>query len=103
MLRSMFAGVSGLRGNQAMMDVIGNNIANVNTPGYKSSQVIFEDVLSQILRGAGAPQTELGGTNPAQSGLGVRVGAIQTSFSQGASQLTGPTTCRSWATGSSGP
>ncbi len=92
MLRSMFAGVSGLRAHQTMMDVIGNNIANVNTAGYKSSQIVFQDLLSQMLRGAGAPQASVGGTNPAQIGLGVRTGAISTSFSQGATQLTGRAT-----------
>ncbi|MCZ7527713.1 MAG: flagellar hook protein FlgE [Acidimicrobiia bacterium] len=94
MLRSMFAGVSGLRGHQAMMDVIGNNISNVNTAGYKGGQVIFQDLLSQVLRGAGAPDATngLGGTNPSQVGLGVRLGSVITSFSQGASQLTGRAT-----------
>ncbi len=90
MLRSMFAGVSGLRSHQLMMDVVGNNIANVNTIGFKSSNAIFSDLLSQNLRGAGAPASALqGGTNPAQVGLGVRLAAITMNFSQGASQLTG--------------
>jgi flagellar hook protein FlgE len=75
-----------------MMDVIGNNISNVNTPGFKASQVVFEDLLSQMIRGAGSPTSDLGGTNPAQIGLGVRVGSIVTSFTQGASQLTGRAT-----------
>ncbi|MCU1378346.1 MAG: Flagellar hook protein FlgE [Acidimicrobiales bacterium] len=95
MLRSMFSGVSGLRSHQTMMDVIGNNIANVNTVGYKSSSVVFQDLLSQALRGAGAPTTGTtgnGGTNPAQVGLGVRVGGISTNFGQGAAQLTGRST-----------
>src|SRR5919112_401556 len=92
MLRSMFSGVSGLRSHQTMMDVVGNNIANVNTTGYKSSQVIFEDLLSQMQKGAGSPQNGNGGTNPAQVGLGVKVAGIVTSFSQGASQLTGRST-----------
>jgi flagellar hook protein FlgE len=95
MLRSMFSGVSGLRSHQTMMDVIGNNIANVNTVGYKSSGVIFQDLLSQALRGAGAPTTGTagaGGTNPAQVGLGVRVAGVATSFTQGAAQLTGRST-----------
>ncbi|HET7488825.1 MAG TPA: flagellar hook protein FlgE [Acidimicrobiales bacterium] len=92
MLRSMFSGVSGLRSHQTMMDVIGNNIANVNTNGFKTSQVVFQDMLSQLLRGAGAPANGNGGTNPAQVGLGVRVGGITTNFSQGAVQLTGRST-----------
>jgi flagellar hook protein FlgE len=89
MLRSMFSGVSGLRSHQTMMDVIGNNIDNVNTPGFKSSSVVFADLLSQLQQGAGAPQGVNGGTNPAQVGLGVNVAAINTSFTQGASQYTG--------------
>jgi flagellar hook protein FlgE len=87
----MFSAVSGLRSHQAMMDVVGNNIANVNTAGYKSSAVVFEDLLSQVLKGAGS-QNGNGGTNPAQVGLGVRVADISTSFTQGTSQLTGRTT-----------
>lgn len=92
MLRSLFSAVSGLRGHQTMMDVIGNNIANINTAGYKSSQVVFEDTLSQALKAAGSPQGTSGGTNPAQVGLGVRVGGIMTNFSQGATQMTGRST-----------
>ena len=95
MLRSMFSGVSGLRAHQTMMDVIGNNIANVNTIGYKSSSVVFQDMLSQVLSGAGVPTAGpggLGGTNPSQVGLGVKIGGITTSFRQGASQLTGNST-----------
>jgi flagellar hook protein FlgE len=87
----MFAGVSGLRTHQAYMDIVGNNIANVNTTGYKSSSAMFEDLLSQSLRGAGAPAADAsaGGTNPAQVGLGVKLGSVQMNFAQGASQLTG--------------
>jgi flagellar hook protein FlgE len=93
MLRSMFAGVSGLRSHQAYMDIVGNNIANVNTTGYKSSSALFEDLLSQQLRGAGAPaDATQGGTNPAQVGLGVKLGGAQMNFAQGASQLTGRST-----------
>jgi flagellar hook protein FlgE len=89
----MFAGVSGLRTHQVMMDVVGNNIANVNTVGFKSSNAIFSDLLSQTLRGAGSPSGGLsGGTNPAQVGLGVRLAAITMNFAQGASQLTGRST-----------
>ncbi len=76
MLRSMFAAVTGLRAHQAFMDVVGNNIANVNTTGYKSSSVLFEDLLSQQLTGAGAPTAVQGGTNPAQVGLGVRLTGV---------------------------
>ncbi len=92
MLRSLFAGITGLRSNQAMMDVVGNNIANVNTVGFKSSQTVFEDTLSQLVQGAGAPQGAQGGSNPAQVGLGVKLAGITTNFAQGAAQLTGRST-----------
>ena len=92
MLRSLYTGISGLRSHQTMMDVTGNNIANVNTTGYKSANTIFEDTLSQTLKNAGAPQGQQGGTNPAQVGLGVRVAGITTNFSQGATQVTGRNT-----------
>lgn len=92
MLRSLFSGISGLRAHQQMMDITGNNIANINTTGYKSSQATFEDTLSQMVRSAGAPQAGNGGTNPAQVGLGVRLSSIGTNFSQGAAQTTGRNT-----------
>jgi flagellar hook protein FlgE len=92
MLRSLFSGISGLRAHQTMMDVTGNNIANVNTAGFKTSQTVFEDTLSQMLKAAGAPQAGVAGTNPAQVGLGVRVGGINTNFTQGAAQNTGRST-----------
>jgi flagellar hook protein FlgE len=88
----MFAAVTGLRSHQAFMDVVGNNIANVNTTGYKTSNVLFEDLLSQELRGAGAPSADQGGTNPAQIGLGVRLAGVTVNFAQGATQLTGRST-----------
>ena len=92
MLRSLFSGISGLRSHQTMLDVTGNNIANVNTTGYKSSQVQFQDTLSQVVQNASGAQAGTGGTNPAQVGLGVRVAGITTNFTQGASQLTGRST-----------
>ncbi|WP_136518500.1 flagellar hook protein FlgE [Cellulomonas telluris] len=92
MLRSLFSGISGLRSHQTMLDVTGNNIANVNTTGFKSSQIQFQDTLSQVVQNAGGAQPGTGGTNPAQVGLGVRVAGITTSFTQGASQLTGRST-----------
>jgi len=70
------------------MDVIGNNIANVNTVGYKKQTVTFQEVFSQVIRGASAPQDGKGGTNPQQIGLGVDVGAINTIHTQGATQRT---------------
>ena len=89
MLRSLFSGISGLRAHQQMMDVTGNNIANVNTVGYKTSQVEFQDTLSQMVSAAGAPQNGAGGTNPAQVGLGVRTASINANFGQGAAETTG--------------
>jgi flagellar hook protein FlgE len=90
MLRSLFAGISGLRVNQTALDVTGNNIANANTAGFKSSQIVFQDTLSQMLTGAGAPAQGAGrgGTNPMQVGLGVQVGGINTNFGQGSAQMT---------------
>ncbi len=64
MMRSMFAGVSGLKTHQVRMDVIGNNIANVNTAGYKASRATFQEMLTQTMRGASAPTDARGGTNP---------------------------------------
>ncbi len=92
MLRSLFSSISGLRVHQRMMDVTANNIANVNTTGFKSSQTVFEDTLSQLLLAAGAPQGGTGGTNPAQVGLGVRLAGIEPNFLQGAAQTTGRNT-----------
>ncbi|MGQ0632754.1 MAG: flagellar hook protein FlgE [Sporichthyaceae bacterium] len=92
MLRSLFAGISGLRSHQTMMDVTGNNIANVNTTGYKSATTVFQDTLSQMLRGAGAPIAGNAGTNPAQVGLGARMASISTNFAQGSAQSTGRST-----------
>ena len=94
MMRSMFAGVSGLKAHQTMMDVVGNNVANVNTTGFKSSRVLFADALSQMLRGttgAGTGQAS-GGVSPMQVGLGATVTSIDKTFSQGNTQLTGNAT-----------
>jgi flagellar hook protein FlgE len=92
MLRSLYSGISGLRSHQTMLDVTGNNIANVNTTAFKSSAVQFQDTLSQLVQGAGGPQAQTGGTNPAQIGLGVLVAGISTNFTQGAAQATGRAT-----------
>jgi flagellar hook protein FlgE len=92
MLRSMFAAVSGLQAHQTFMDVVGNNIANVNTTGFKGSSTQFQDTLSQLTQGASGPQAATGGTNPAQVGLGVRVAAVTTTFTQGSAQTTGKAT-----------
>lgn len=92
MLRSLFSGISGLRAHQMMMDVVGNNIANVNSLGYKSSNVVFEDTLSQFVRNSGSSQGGTAGVNAAQVGLGVKIAGISTNFNQGAAQLTGRST-----------
>ncbi|HEY0401761.1 MAG: flgE [Blastococcus sp.] len=92
MLRSMFSAISGLRAHQTKMDVVGNNIANVNTVGFKGSQTVFQDTLSQVIRAGGAPAADRGGTNPAQVGLGVKVAATTTNWTQGATQSTGRST-----------
>jgi len=92
MMRSMFSGVSGLRNHQIRMDVIGNNIANVNTIGFKGSRVNFQDILSQTMQGAAAPQGNRGGTNPMQVGLGMAVASIDTVFTDGSTQNTGKQT-----------
>lgn len=89
MLRSLMTGVSGVRGHQTLLDVVGNNIANVNTAGFKKSTVTFQDLLYQTSRGASSPQGDRGGINPMQVGLGVNIGAIETIHSQGQLQYTG--------------
>jgi len=90
MMRSMFSGVSGLRVHQTKLDVIANNIANVNTVGYKSSRVTFSEVFSQTLSGASGanPASGRGGTNPMQIGLGASVASIDMLMSTGAAQRT---------------
>ena len=88
MLQAMYSGISAIEAQQTSMDVIGNNIANVNTTAYKSSRVTFEDQLSQTIQGASTPTKNDGGTNPQQVGLGVRVGAIATVMAQGGLQAT---------------
>ncbi len=89
MMRSLYSGVSGLRNHQTRMDVIGNNIANVNTVGFKGSRVQFQDVLSQTITGAASAQGNRGGTNPMQVGLGMGLASIDTIFTDGSFQPTG--------------
>ena len=89
---SLNAAVSGIEANQTMIDTVGNNIANVNTPGYAAVDVQFQDLLSQQLSGAGAPTPTTGGVNPTIVGSGTRVGATRTSFVQGSLQQTGQPT-----------
>ena len=90
MMRSLFSGVSGLRIHQTRMDVIGNNIANVNTTGFKSSRVTFVDAMLQRLAGASADNAQTGraGVNPQQIGLGANLGSIQNIMTQGVAQRT---------------
>lgn len=92
MMRSLFSGVSGLKNHQTRMDVIGNNISNVNTTGFKSSRVTFADMISQTLTGASRPTGTLGGTNPKQIGLGSAVSSIDLLFTNGSVQSTGKNT-----------
>ncbi len=89
MMRSLFSAGGALRNHQVYVDVIAANIANVNTTGFKGSRVTFQEVLSQTLRYARAPQLPYGGLNPMQVGLGVRLGGIDTIFTQGSLQATG--------------
>lgn len=91
MMRSLYSGVTGLRSHQTKMDVIGNNIANVNTIGFKSSRVVFQDIFSQTIAPASAPATggAGGGTNPQQIGLGVQLATIDLSYAASSTQYTG--------------
>lgn len=88
MLRAMYAGISGLQSNQQELDVVGNNIANVNTTAFKSQEVRFADTLSQNMSEATSPNSSVGGTNPEQIGLGTEVSGIDTLTSQGDMQPT---------------
>jgi flagellar hook protein FlgE len=92
MMRSLYSGVSGLQNHQTRMDVIGNNISNVNTIGFKRGRVNFQDMISQQMQGAAKPTDELGGVNPKEVGLGMTVAAIDNIFNQGNLQSTGVST-----------
>ena len=89
MLRSLYAGVSGLRNNQVRMDVIGNNIANVNTVAFKAGRVTFKEGFAQLLQGACRPPGDQGGINPIQIGLGMQIGSIDQIVNQGNLETTG--------------
>src|SRR5512140_3145505 len=89
MLRAFLSGISGLRNHQLRMDVIGNNIANMNTVGFKSSRVTFEEGFAEVLAGASGPSDTRGSINAEQVGSGARVAGIDTLFSQGALEATG--------------
>ncbi|MCP8616516.1 flagellar basal body rod protein FlgG [Salirhabdus salicampi] len=94
MLRSMYAGISGMRGFQTKLDTVSNNIANVNTFGFKKGRVTFQDQLSQTVQGAQAPQRDeagnamLGGRNAKQIGLGTTLGSVDTIHTEGSRQTT---------------
>jgi flagellar hook protein FlgE len=87
-MRSMYSGVSGLKAHQLKMDIIGNNIANVNTVGFKGQRVTFQEVFSQTIKGASSPQSGKGGTNAQQVGLGISLSSIDTFHIRGAVQRT---------------
>ena len=89
MLRSMYSGISGMKVNQTRLDVIGNNISNVNTTGFKSSRARFKDMLNQNVSNAMAPSQNQGGTNASQVGLGVQLASIDAVMTQGNLQSTG--------------
>ncbi len=88
MMSGMYAAISGLDANETMLNVTANNLANVNTIGYKSQRVTFADSLAQIVRGASGPTTSNGGTNPMQVGLGVTVASTDNEMTEGSFQTT---------------
>jgi flagellar hook protein FlgE len=88
MMRSLFSAVSGLKSNQTAMDIIGNNIANVNTIGYKTSRTVFQDIFSQTISSATAPTGETGGRNAKQVGLGTTISTIGMNMTEGSTQST---------------
>ncbi|MBT2637133.1 flagellar hook-basal body complex protein [Bacillus sp. ISL-39] len=89
MLRSMYSGISGMKNFQTKLDVIGNNIANVNTYGFKKGRVTFKDTMNQTISGASAAQNGKGGKNPMQVGLGSTIATIDTIDTQSSLQTTG--------------
>ncbi|MER2088139.1 MAG: flagellar basal body rod protein FlgG [Sporosarcina sp.] len=93
MLRSMYSGISGLRNFQTKLDVIGNNISNVNTYGFKKGRTIFKDLISQTVAGSSGPMESgaRGGVNAKQVGLGSQIAAIDTIHTGGSTQFTGNT------------
>ena len=89
LLNSLIDGVSGLRNHQAMMDVIGNNIANVNTIGFKGSRITFSDTFNEFVRAGSNPTSTSGGTNAFQIGLGTKINSIDRNWNQGTFERTG--------------
>jgi len=92
MLQAMLAGVASIKAQQTRMNIIGNNLANVNTTAYKGSRVTFQDMLAQTLRGATRPSNGLGGLNPVQFGLGVLIAGTDVNTEQGSLNATNRTT-----------
>jgi len=92
LINSLFAGVSGIRNHQSMLDVIGNNIANVNSIGYKGSRVTFSDTFNQFVRYGTNPTDSSGGTNTFQVGLGMKLNSVDRNWNQGTFERTGITT-----------
>ncbi|EKN64719.1 flagellar hook protein FlgE [Neobacillus bataviensis LMG 21833] len=88
MLRSLNSSVSGMKGFQNKLDVIGNNIANVNTVGFKKSRIVFQDVLSQTVSSGTTPTANSGGTNPLQIGLGVKTATVDSIQTPGSPTTT---------------
>jgi flagellar hook protein FlgE len=88
MMAGMYAAISGLDANQAMLNNTANNLANVNTVGFKASSITFADSLTQVMRGASGPTGTNGGSNPVQTGLGVQINATRDEMSEGAFQTT---------------
>ena len=86
---SLFTGLSGLRTHQRYIDVIGNNLANVSTPGFWSSRTTFGDILSFTMRSGSGPSNNFGGQNPMQVGLGTQIASIDLNTEQGTFQNTG--------------
>jgi flagellar hook protein FlgE len=91
MVRGMYSAISGLKQHQVMLDVSSNNLANVNTIGYKASRTTFKDQLQQTMYGGSAGGPNTGGTNSAQVGLGVQLGSIDAVMGEGSIQTTGGT------------
>jgi flagellar hook protein FlgE len=92
MIQAMYSGVSGMKAFKTQLDVIGNNVANLNTIGFKGSRVTFQEMLNQTMRSATAPSPGRGGSNPVQVGLGVNIGSIDVNQMQGSLQATGKLT-----------
>jgi flagellar hook protein FlgE len=87
-LKSLFAGVSALRNHQTMMDVIGNNISNINTIGFKAGRATFAEMYAQTIQSASRPTDTTGGSNPMQVGLGMSISTVDTLFNQGSIEST---------------